>query len=159
MKKIKTILGALLVWQATALFYKDKSFKDKFKDAKWMDKFTVLFDSMFDLNKKLFKDIKEFDYSGEYEKLKSVIFEEKEVVEQKIDTLRNKWDDLNEDKIRPMIKEIEEHTKNLSNMIEEKYTELKDKYDDIKDKHEFDEIVDNIKAKTKELKDKLKMKK
>lgn len=128
MKKIKFGLSLFFAGQLAALFYKDKAFKDKFKEAKGLDKFKILFDWLIDLNKKLIKDVKEFNYEWKIEEINSMIADEKDEIEEKIEDIRIKLNTLNKEKIKPIIEEIEKKAKWFTTLIEEKIEDINEKY-------------------------------
>lgn len=145
MKKLKFGLSLFFAGQLAALFYKDKPFKDKFKEAKWLDKFKILFDWLLDLNKKLIKDVKEFDYEWKLDELNNMISCEKSEIEEKIEDMRIKLTTLNKEKIQPIIEEIEKKAKWFKKLIEEKI-------EDINDKYELQEKLNKVMKKIEEIK-------
>ena len=62
MRKLKIGLAAFLAGEMIALRHKDKDFKDRFKEAQGVDKLKVLAKGLFNFNKDLVDEIKEFDY-------------------------------------------------------------------------------------------------
>lgn len=145
MKKLKFGIGLFLAGQLAALFYKDKSFKDKLKEASWMDKLKVMFNWLVDLNKKLFKDISEYDYEWKMHEINSYISDEKEELEWKIDDLKKKLQSLNKDKLQPMLWDIEKKANSFKKVIEETIEDLNDKYD-------LEEKLSKVMKKIEELK-------
>ncbi len=58
MKQLKRWISALLIWEFVALWHKDANFKKKIKKAQWpASKFKIIFDWLFDFNKKIIDDL------------------------------------------------------------------------------------------------------
>lgn len=151
MKKLKWVVGAFLLWEISTLIYKDKSFKSKLEKKQWFDKVKFLFQSLVDLNKKLFYDVKDYDYEGKIEEFKVMFENEKKDIENKIKDLSKQALDLKDEKMVPVIKDIEKKVKTLKKWIENTISDLDEKYD-------FEDKIDIIVKKVNELKKKTKKK-
>lgn len=148
MSKLKWWVAAFVLWQVATLFYKDKWFKDKISEAKWTDKLKLVFDELVELNKKMFNDIKDYDYSAKVEDFKSFFETEKQNIENKIKELSEKFNDLNETQVKPFIQDIEARVQALTQIVSEKVSDVNEKY-------KLEEKISLLKDKINEIKNKV----
>ncbi len=142
MKKVKFLVWAFLAWQIATIFYKDESFREKFKNAEWLDKAKVLFDSVLDLNKKIFFDIKDYDYETKIQDIKEYFEHERQKLEEKFEYIKWQADKINQEKLKPMIKQLESDANYLKDKLVENAEYIDDKYE-ITDK--VDKTIKKIK--------------
>lgn len=142
MKKIKLIAWAFIAWQIATLFYKDKDFKSKISELDSVEKVKYLFNSLLDLNKKIFFDVKDYDYDNKINLFKSYFDNEKLKLEAKFEELAAQIWKLNEEKLQPLVKDLEEKAYQLKDKVYENVEYFNDKYD-LQEK--ADELVEKIK--------------
>ncbi len=149
MKKLKIAAGAFIVWQVATLFYKDESFRKRFNEVDGFEKAKVLFNNLLDLNKKIFFDIKEYDYQWKSNEIRQMINIEISRAEEKLNELKNSADKINKEKVQPIIEDLEDKSEYIKNSISESYNDLNEKYD-LETKYE------QLKEKVNELRKKIK---
>ncbi|UFX83326.1 hypothetical protein [Candidatus Absconditicoccus praedator] len=149
MKKAKFFIGAFLVGQIATLFYKDQNFKKKFNEVEGLEKVKLLFNNVVDLNKKIFFDIKEFDYEGTYYELKDILNNEISKADEKIKQLKDKADEINKEKIIPVLEELEKKADYVQNKLYASYHDLDDKYDLESKYYQLKEKIEEIRNKVK----------
>ena len=146
-KLVKLTVVAVAIWQTIASYYKDKKFKEEFDTTKWFDKFKVIFNNLFDLNKRFFAQIKDIDLQQTYNDAKNFIEDNLAKINLKIDELKENLNNLKEDKLIPLLKDLEEKS-------EEFKEQIKSNIDDISEKIKLEEKVKIIEEKIKEMKKK-----
>ncbi len=124
-KILKIWIASFLLGQATALFYKNKNFREKFNKVNWFDKCKVLFDELLDLNKNIFFDLKEVDYKNEYETVKFKLEEKFKDIENKYNQLKEELKEIWQEKVKPKLEELQEKVLVLKAEI----NKLNSKYD------------------------------
>lgn len=134
-----------LIWQISTLFYKDKWFKDTFCQAKWLDKLKVLFTWITDLNKKLFADIFEYDYTSKFESINDYLKTEKDKIENNLDEILDKLNTFKHDKLMPILWDLEQKALTFKKLIEEKITDINEKYELQKKIETIIEKINNFK--------------
>ncbi len=145
MKKFKLLAWAFVAGQIATMFYKDKNFRDKFNQVDWFEKVKTLVNSLVDLNKKIFFDIKEYDYETKFNEFKSYFDAERSKIESKIDEIKSQVGKINDEKLQPMIQDIYDEAMRLKEKVVENAEYLDDKYE-IKDKaNKLVEKAKNIK--------------
>lgn len=149
MKKAKFFIWAFLVGQIATLFYKDQNFKKKFNEVEWLEKVKLLFNNVVDLNKKIFFDIKEFDYEWTYYELKDILNNEISKADEKIKQLKDKADEINKEKIIPVLEELEKKADYVQNKLYASYHDLDDKYDLESKYYQLKEKIEEIRNKVK----------
>ncbi len=147
MKKLKFIGCSFLIGQIVTIFYKDKDFREKFRESQGFDKVKTLLNELVDLNKNIFIDIKDHNYEESYQKIKEYVETEKEKLESKVEELASKVWQRNEETLQPLIEDIEERIKHLKETTEENVKNLNEKY-------ALQEKLNNLKAKFEEAKKK-----
>ncbi len=139
-KLVKYSILGLLIWEFVSLYYKDKEFQKDFDSSAWLDKAKVAVNWLVDLNKKLLQDASGFDYKS--------FFEEKiNLLEEKVEDLKESADILNEEKIKPLIADLNENYTNIKSHLEEVGGIAKDQYQ--KQMKNIKKWIDNIKEKAK----------
>ncbi len=146
-KTIKLGLLAFLAGQVATLFYKDKTFKEKFDNAQGFDKCKVLFNELLEINKRLFLDAKSVDYSGKLEEIKSKFDTEITKLQQRIEEIKQNYNQFNEAKLKPILEELKQKAESLKIQLENQVDSLKEKYQ-LEEK--LDEIMQKIKSLKKE---------
>lgn len=144
MKKACRFIWGILAGEILTLFYKDNSFKKKYTLAKWPDKVKVLFKNIVELNKKIFFDIKEYDYEWKFNEFKDFYEKESKILEKKIKELTEQAKTLNKEKIDEITQNLKVKIQNLKEMAEESI-------DDVMEKYAFQEKIDEMIAKIKEI--------
>jgi len=139
-KLVKYSILGVLVWEFVSLYYKDKEFKKDFDDSKWLDRAKITFNGLVDLNKKLLWDASGFDYK--------TFFEEKvSLLEEKVENLKESAEVLNEEKIQPLIADLNENYITVKSHLEEVGGIAKEQYQ--KQMINIKKWIDNIKEKAK----------
>ncbi len=149
MGKIKYWILWILIWETIALLYKDKELIKKLENKDWFDAIKIIFNDIVDLNKKLFFDVKTYDYDSKINEVKSIIDMEREKLEKKVDDIKDKANKLNNEQIHPLIEEFEEKAQDLM-----KYA--KDTIHDLNERYHLENKIEIVKWKILELKNRLK---
>ena len=139
-KVVKMWIMGLLVWELIGLYYKDKKFRDEFNKTDWFGKIKLAVKWVVDLNKKFFEDVWSVDYDGYIDKWVEVVNTNMDMLNDKIDFVKNKLTDINKDKVEPMIVDITDKYDEIRDRIEDLSEDIKYVYEDklsmIKDKIE-----------------------
>jgi hypothetical protein len=80
------------------------------------------------LNKKLFFDVKTYDYDSKINEVKSIIDMEREKLEKKVDDIKDKANKLNNEQIHPLIEEFEEKAQDLMKYAKDTIHDLNERY-------------------------------
>ena len=144
MKKACRFIWWILAGEILTLFYKDSSFKKKYALAKWPDKIKILCRSLWELNKKIFLDVKEYDYEWKFDEFKSYFEKESKIIEKKIKEIAEQAKSLNKEKVDEIIAKIKEKVMELKEKAE-------DSIDDMMGKYEIQEKIDEMISKIKEI--------
>lgn len=153
MKLIKVWITAFLLWEIATLLYQDKELRTKMcnKESKCSDKLKLMVDKLVDLNKRIFFDIKEYNYKNNFETVKSKFLEEKDIIWKQILELKEKAMKINNETIKPTLIELENNFESLKE-------KLQDKWEDVSEKYDVEEKIKFIKWKIVEVKEKIKVK-
>ena len=142
---IKLIAGAVAIWQTIASYYKDEKFKNNLEQAKGFDKVKVMFNNLIDLNKKFFTEVKEVDYKWYYNEYKDILVQKTDLVKEKIENIKEQAQQIRDDKVLPILEDLQQKAENIKSQIEDKVV-------DIKEKAKLEEKLEQIKEKAEQVK-------
>lgn len=145
MKKLKLWIFAFLVGEFLTLWYRDKKFQKKVKQESGLNKLKVIFQGLFDFNKEIVADAKEIDLKAKFMLLQEQAQDKLDLLQHKLSELELKWKELNADKIKPLLAEIEEHYLEVKANIADLGEEMVEKY-------QLDKQLAKIKSKLSKLK-------
>ncbi len=157
-KFVRLWIWALALWETVASYYKDENFRKNIDEAKWFNKCKVIFNNLVDINSNLFSDVKEIDYKTKYNKYKDIAdtkySEYKEIVDskindinEKIDFLKTEWDKLNQDKLQPLLNDVQTKYNEIIDIVWTQKEELLEKYGP-----ELEKIQEKINKSVEEIK-------
>ena len=158
MKKICNLvrlwIGALALWETIASYYKDQSFRENLQNAKGFEKCKVILNNLIDVNKNLISDVKTVDYNSIKNEYKEILDSKIAYVNKKIDYLKTEWDKLNQDKLQPLLNDIQTKYNEVVGIVWTKKEALLEKYGPELEKLQtkLNESVDKIKDKIAEIK-------
>jgi len=144
---MKNIYSTLKFWiiaiafgETITSYYKDKDFKTKLDNSEGFDKIKILFDNLFDINKKFIRELSSFDYNLKYNKIKDNIEKSLNEFNEKLDQIKENINNYKEEKISPVLEDIYAKANELKGKIQYETENLNEKYklaeklDTIKDK-------------------------
>lgn len=158
MNKIKFWIIGLLLGQTLTLLYKDKALRDKLSKNDWFEKIKILVNELVDLNKRIFFDIKSYDYEWKTNEVKAIINMEIKKIEKKIHELKKKASKLNKTQIQPLIAEFEQKASEYSQKAYELKDHLNSTIKDLNEKYQIEEKIENIKESAEQFIESLKAK-
>jgi len=150
-KFVKLWVWALVLGETIASYYKDEKFKNNLHQAKWFDKCKVIFNNLVDVNKKFFSDVKSVDYDNIKKEYKDLLDIKIEYINEKIDYIKKEWKKLNQDKIQPLLDDIQTKYSEIIDIVWKEKDELLEKYGP-----ELEKIQQNINTSVETLRWKVK---
>ncbi len=99
MKKLKRWLVALLAWELLVLSQKDKNFKKDLTKAQGVDKIKVVFDWLFNFNKKILNDLQATNLKDVKQTTIQRFEKESALLEEKLDTRENEFSSWSDEKL------------------------------------------------------------
>jgi len=121
-------IWAIALWETIASYYKDKEFKNKLDSAKWFNKCKIIFKNIIDINTSFYTDVNTIDYSQKIDQYKKILNKRIDDLNERINYLKNEWEKLNQDKVQPLIKDIQDKYNEIANIVWEQKDELLNKY-------------------------------
>ena len=127
-KFVRLWIWALALWETIASYYKDEKFKKDIEKAKWFNKCKVIFDNLIDVNKNLFSDVKSVDYDNLKKEYKELLDSKIVYINEKIDYIKNEWDKLNQEKLQPLLNDVQTKYNEIIDIVWTQKEELLEKY-------------------------------
>ena len=147
-KYIKIWALSFLAWQIVTLFYKDEEFKNSFKNAKWIEKCKVLFNSLKQLNGKLINDLLSIDYQEKVNDFTKVFEEKRKILEEKLNEIRENINQYKQEKLDVILADLQQKADELKSEINSQIVSLNEKL-------KLEEKVKKIVEKIEEIKSKI----
>jgi len=127
-KFVRLWIWALALWETIASYYKDEKFKKDIEKAKWFNKCKVIFDNLINVNKNLFSDVKSVDYDNLKKEYKELLDSKIVYINEKIDYIKNEWDKLNQEKLQPLLNDVQTKYNEIIDIVWTQKEELLEKY-------------------------------
>lgn len=156
MKKIKWWIFWFALGQAAVLWYKDKNLQKKVAKAPTFGKkVKTFFDGWLWANKEMIADVKEFDYEGTWEDVKSWFQHEVDLLEEKMKELEEKITERKEKANDTAHKKAQEVSDMIQEHIADVQAKMTGKWDEVNEKYQVEEKVHALKKQYDHLKKQL----
>lgn len=144
MKRLNRWIAAFFFGQILALWHKDRSFKSKLQSATGRQKVKVLFEGLFNFNKRLVVDAKNTDVQANFRELRDFIISEKDRLTDEIAELKESLPTLAHDKATEVFAWLNEQADELKQRLIDFTHEIDEKY-------HLTTLVEKLKEDIKEL--------
>lgn len=152
MKKICSIVKvaaiSIVIGETIASYYKNNDFKSKLEKSKWFDKCRTIFDNLLEINKRFFTEVSSFDYDSKYKEFKTFAEEKYSELNTNLDEIKKNLWNFNQEKLTPILKDLNDKATDLRKKAETEITSLSDKL-------ELERKFDAVKSKIEDIRKKI----